>query len=184
MTASPPPMALALAEAEAAAARGEVPVGAVLIDGAGQVVAAAGNRVEADRDPTAHAEMVVLRAGAKLLGVEASRRVRSVGHARTLRDVRGGDRSRASAPALLRRLRPEGRRGRARPAPVLASRPSITARRSMAGSTSGGPRNCCALFSKAGASSSDEIDGRSGEAEPRQTWREACSHATNAIRTG
>ena len=44
-------MALALAEAEAAAARGEVPVGAVLIDGEGRVLAAAGNRVEADRDP-------------------------------------------------------------------------------------------------------------------------------------
>ena len=70
MTPSPSPMARALAEAEAAAARGEVPVGAVLIDGAGQVVAAAGNQVEADRDPTAHAEMVVLRAGAKLLGVK------------------------------------------------------------------------------------------------------------------
>jgi tRNA(adenine34) deaminase len=63
-------MTLALGEADAAAARGEVPVGAVLIDGAGQVVAAAGNQVEADRDPTAHAEMVVLRAGAKLLGVK------------------------------------------------------------------------------------------------------------------
>ena len=60
MSASPPPMALALAEAEAAAARGEVPVGAVLVDGAGQVLAAAGNRVEADHDPTAHAEMLVL----------------------------------------------------------------------------------------------------------------------------
>ena len=70
MTPSPPAMALALAEAEAAAARGEVPVGAVLIDAAGQVVAAAGNQVEAERDPTAHAEMVVLRAGAKLLGVK------------------------------------------------------------------------------------------------------------------
>jgi tRNA(adenine34) deaminase len=62
------PMALALAQAEAAAARGEVPVGAVLVDREGQVLAAAGNRVETDRDPTAHAEMVVLRAGAARLG--------------------------------------------------------------------------------------------------------------------
>ena len=68
MTPTPPPMALALAEAEAAAARGEVPVGAVLIDGEGRVLAAAGNRVEADRDPTAHAEMLVLRAGAARRG--------------------------------------------------------------------------------------------------------------------
>jgi tRNA(adenine34) deaminase len=65
---SPSPMALALAEAEAAAARGEVPVGAVLVDGAGNVLAAAGNRVEQDRDPTAHAEMLVLRAAAARLG--------------------------------------------------------------------------------------------------------------------
>jgi tRNA(adenine34) deaminase len=59
-----PPMALALAEAEAAAARGEVPIGAVLVDGEGCILAASGNRVEADHDPTAHAEMLVLRAGA------------------------------------------------------------------------------------------------------------------------
>ena len=64
------PMVRAFAEAEAAAARGEVPVGAVLIAGDGSVVAAAGNRVEADRDPTAHAEMLVLRAGAAALGAK------------------------------------------------------------------------------------------------------------------
>jgi tRNA(adenine34) deaminase len=66
----PSPMALALAEAEAAAARGEVPVGAVLVDRQGRVLAAAGNRVESDRDPTAHAEMLVLRAGAARLGAK------------------------------------------------------------------------------------------------------------------
>ncbi len=62
------PMLFALAEAEAAAARGEVPVGAVLVDDGGKVIAAAGNRVEHDHDPTAHAEMLVLRAGAAKLG--------------------------------------------------------------------------------------------------------------------
>ncbi|TMJ70492.1 MAG: nucleoside deaminase [Alphaproteobacteria bacterium] len=61
-------MKLALAEAEAAAARGDVPVGAVLVDGDGRLLAAAGNRVEADHDPTAHAEMLVLRAGTARLG--------------------------------------------------------------------------------------------------------------------
>jgi tRNA(adenine34) deaminase len=70
MTQKLPPMVLALAEAEAAAARGEVPVGAVLVDGEGCVLAAAGNRVEADQDPTAHAEMLVLRAGAARLGAK------------------------------------------------------------------------------------------------------------------
>ena len=70
MTPQPSPMTLAFMEAEAAAARGEVPVGAVLIDDAGHVLAAAGNRVEADCDPTAHAEMLALRAGFVRLGVK------------------------------------------------------------------------------------------------------------------
>jgi tRNA(Arg) A34 adenosine deaminase TadA len=61
-------MKLALAQAEAAAARGDVPVGAALVDGEGRVLAAAANRVEADHDPTAHAEMLVLRRGAARLG--------------------------------------------------------------------------------------------------------------------
>ena len=63
------PMVQALEEARAAAARGEVPVGAVLVDGAtGEVVAAAGNRTQELADPTAHAEMVVLREAAAKLG--------------------------------------------------------------------------------------------------------------------
>jgi len=58
-------MGRALAEAAAASARGEVPVGAVLVDGrTGDVLAASGNRVEELHDPTAHAEMLVLRAAA------------------------------------------------------------------------------------------------------------------------
>lgn len=62
-------MALALREAEKAAARGEVPVGAVLIDGAtGAVLAQSGNRTEELADPTAHAEMLVLRAAAAARG--------------------------------------------------------------------------------------------------------------------
>jgi tRNA(Arg) A34 adenosine deaminase TadA len=65
-----PPMMLALAEAEAAGARGEVPVGAVLVDGEDLVVAAGGNRVEVERDRTAHAEMLVLRAGAARRGAK------------------------------------------------------------------------------------------------------------------
>jgi len=62
-------IALALSEAEAAARRGEVPVGAVLLSG-GAVLAADGNRVAERRDPTAHAEQLVLRAGAATLGNE------------------------------------------------------------------------------------------------------------------
>src|SRR5580698_11462828 len=62
-------MAMALDEARAAGARGEVPVGCVIVrDGA--VVARAGNRTLADRDPTAHAEIVAIRAAAAALGSE------------------------------------------------------------------------------------------------------------------
>jgi len=63
-------MARALDEAVAAGAAGEVPVGGVLVDGAGDIIAAAGNRVERDHDPTAHAEMLVLREGAARLGAK------------------------------------------------------------------------------------------------------------------
>jgi tRNA(Arg) A34 adenosine deaminase TadA len=62
------PMEIALAEARAAAARGEVPVGAVVTDAAGMVLARAGNAVEARRDPSAHAEMLALRAAAAATG--------------------------------------------------------------------------------------------------------------------
>lgn len=59
-------MALAFAEAEAAAARGEVPVGAVIVSGS-SVLASAGNRTRELNDPTAHAEMLAIReASAKL----------------------------------------------------------------------------------------------------------------------
>jgi tRNA(adenine34) deaminase len=61
-------MELALAEARAAAERGEVPIGAVIVGSDGTVLAAAGNRTEADRDPTAHAEMLAIRAAAAVLG--------------------------------------------------------------------------------------------------------------------
>jgi tRNA(Arg) A34 adenosine deaminase TadA len=62
-------MDIALEEAREAAARGEVPVGAVLVDGAtGEVLARAGNRTEGDADPTAHAEMLVIRAAAANVG--------------------------------------------------------------------------------------------------------------------
>jgi len=64
-------MDLALAEAEAAGARGEVPVGAVLVEGAsGRLLARSGNRVEALKDPTAHAEMLAIRAAAAEAGLK------------------------------------------------------------------------------------------------------------------
>jgi len=62
-------MDMALAEARAAGARGEVPVGAVIVRD-GKVLAGAGNRTLADRDPTAHAEMIVIRQAASKVGSE------------------------------------------------------------------------------------------------------------------
>lgn len=62
------PLSLAFIEAREAAARGEVPVGAVVVGPDGRVLAKAGNRTEADADPTAHAEMLALRAACALLG--------------------------------------------------------------------------------------------------------------------
>ena len=59
----------ALAQAHAAGARGEVPVGAVLVDAAtGEVLAAHGNAVEGLDDPTAHAELLAIRAACKARG--------------------------------------------------------------------------------------------------------------------
>ncbi len=62
-------MQLALSEARAAGARGEVPVGCVIVR-AGEMVVRAGNRTVADRDPTAHAELLAIRAAAAVLGSE------------------------------------------------------------------------------------------------------------------
>lgn len=62
-------MALALEEARAAGARGEVPVGAVIVAG-GEVVARAGNRTRELSDPTAHAEMLAIREACRLAGSE------------------------------------------------------------------------------------------------------------------
>jgi tRNA(Arg) A34 adenosine deaminase TadA len=60
-------MLLALEEAEKAAARGEVPVGAVLVSPEGKILAQSGNRTEELADPTAHAEILVLRKGTAMM---------------------------------------------------------------------------------------------------------------------
>ncbi len=62
-------MDIALQEARAAGERGEVPVGCVIVRDSG-VLARAGNRTLADRDPTAHAELIAIRQGAAKLGSE------------------------------------------------------------------------------------------------------------------
>jgi tRNA(adenine34) deaminase len=62
-------MEVALGQAHAAGRSGEVPIGCVVVH-AGAVVARAGNRTIADRDPTAHAEIIAIRAAAAVLGSE------------------------------------------------------------------------------------------------------------------
>lgn len=63
-------MDAALQEAEAAATRGEVPVGAVIVSPDGAVIASAGNRTREHNDPTAHAEILAIRAACAALGQE------------------------------------------------------------------------------------------------------------------
>jgi tRNA(Arg) A34 adenosine deaminase TadA len=63
-------MLRALSEAEAAGARGEVPIGAVVVGPDGVLVTAAGNRTRELNDPTAHAELLAIRAACALLGAE------------------------------------------------------------------------------------------------------------------
>ena len=66
----PEPMLRAFTEAERAAELGEVPVGAVIVDKLGNILATAGNRTLRDHDPTAHAEMLVIRETASKLASE------------------------------------------------------------------------------------------------------------------
>ena len=66
----PEPMLRAFTEAETAAERGEVPVGAVIVDKLGNILSVAGNRTLIDHDPTAHAEMIAIREAAAKLGSE------------------------------------------------------------------------------------------------------------------
>jgi tRNA(adenine34) deaminase len=61
-------MEAALAEARAALGTGDIPVGAVVLDASGTLIARGRNRREADGDPTAHAEIVVIRAAARSVG--------------------------------------------------------------------------------------------------------------------
>ncbi len=66
----PEAMAIAIEEAKAAALRGEVPVGACIVSASGEILARAGNRTLELKDPTAHAEMLVLREAASKLSSE------------------------------------------------------------------------------------------------------------------
>ena len=85
------PMERALGAARAAAERGEVPIGCVIVGPDGAVLAEAGNRTEADRDPTAHAETAGDPRGGAETRLAAAGRLRSLRHPGALPDVRPGD---------------------------------------------------------------------------------------------
>ena len=134
-------MQFALEEARAAEARGEVPVGCVIVRD-GEVIARAGNRTLADKDPTAHAELLALRQAAAALGSE---RLTDCDLYVTLEPCTMC--AAAMSFARIRRLyfgarRSEGRGGRARRAVFCSRRPATTGPRSMAGSTRANARRC------------------------------------------
>jgi len=144
------PMALAFAEAEAAAARGEVPVGAVIVEAAtGLVLASAGNRTEDDRDPTAHAEILAIRAAARL---KDRPRLPDCDLYVTLEPCALC--AAAIAFARIRRLYfgaydPKG--GAVEHGPRFFGQPTCHhGRKSMAGSTRVAPAHCCAISSPRG----------------------------------
>ena len=124
-------MPLALDQARAAAGRGESPIGAVLTAPDGTVIAADGNRVRELADPTAHAEMLVIRAAARAL---ASERLTGCGLTVTLEPcpmcagaislARIARRRRPRRPRLLAPDLPPCARGLRRPAGGRVRRPA------------------------------------------------------------
>ena len=126
-------MAEALALARAAQARGEVPVGAVVVSD-GAIVGRGGNAPIAGNDPTAHAEIAALREAARALGNYRLPGLRAVRDDRALRDVRRRDHARAHSPAGVRRAAIR-RPARAAASSICSpSRGSIITRRSPAAS--------------------------------------------------
>lgn len=96
-------MNIAFAQAQAAAARGEVPVGAAVLY-QGRIIAQAGNRTQEDQDPTAHAEILALRAAAHLLGTSRLNTCDLYVTLEPLHNVRRRHQPRPYPQALLRRL--------------------------------------------------------------------------------
>lgn len=146
------PMGLAMAEARAAAARGEAPIGAAVTRD-GQVVALAGNRTRERADPTAHAELLAIRAAAAALGAE---RLVDCDPSVTLEPCAmcgRGLRTRASAGALLLRRPRPGRAARSTTGRAsFASRRATMPPRSTAASAKARRRRSCARFLRRGDS--------------------------------
>ena len=119
----------------------DVPIGAVIVRD-GEVLAAACNERELRKDPTAHAEMLVLREAGRKLGGWRIADVGPVRDDRAVRDVRGSDRVGAGAARRLRRARPEGGRGRERAERAGRAAPQLAAPRSRAACSPTSARRC------------------------------------------
>ncbi len=143
------PWDAAFAAARAAGARGEVPIGAAIVRG-GVILAADGNRTLDHHDPSAHAEMLAIRAACAAV---ESERLPECDLYVTLNPARCAQpQSRLPHPAaLFRGERPEGRRGRKAGVRLYQSRPAIMRPRSMAASAPKKRPRCCATFSANGA---------------------------------
>ena len=132
---SPSFMQFALEEARTAQARGEVPVGCVVVRD-GEVIARAGNRTIIDRDPTAHAELLAIRQAAAALGSE---RLSDCDLYVTLEPC---TMCTAAAPPIRKAARWNMACG------FFRKRPVITGRRSMAGSVKARARRCSRISSR------------------------------------
>jgi cytidine deaminase len=141
-------MLAAIAEAEAAQARGEVPIGAVIVSGEGAVLACAGNRTRELNDPTAHAEMLAIRQACAAIGSErltgtdlyvtlepCPMCAAAISFARIRRLYWGAGDPRAGAWSTVRAS--------------SASRPATTRLSFTAGSRRRGPPSCCGTSSHA-----------------------------------
>ena len=104
-------MQRAVVEARGAAASGDVPVGALVFDASGTLIAAAHNERELRQDPTAHAEILALRAAAESARRLAASRHHSRGHAGAVPDVRRRDSGGAGAGGRVRGVGRKSRRG-------------------------------------------------------------------------
>ena len=134
-------MSIALEEARAAALRGEVPVGAAVVDASGMIVARAGNRTRELSDPTAHAELLALRAACAGAGSE-----RLPGHSLfvTLEPCPMCAAALASAFTMAHQTR--NRAGSRRARGFSRIRNAITSPKSMTGLQKSKRRHCCPTF--------------------------------------
>ena len=163
-------MDMALDEARTAQGLGEVPVGCVIVRD-GTVIASAGNRTLTDRDPTAHAEVLAIRAAARGARLRAADRLRPPCHARAVRHVRGGDfDSRASAGSITARPIPRAARSnngvRFFASPTCHHRPEVYGGIGEAGNA----QRCCARFSRSGVDLLTTPDGASRPSASCRRW--------------